>query len=407
MINHTVSLLEQTGGRRGALMFCLDRDHADVGEFLDFKAKDGDIAHANISVNYNTSVREWLRNKDQVFEQIVERACQNGEPGILNGHLANEENNIWYYRKLISTNPCGEIWLEPYGCCCLGHLVLLNLMSNKAEGYSWDHEKLRQTIYLAVRFLDNVLTVSQYPLPELAENCQKVRRIGLGVTGLAHALILRDLEYTKSVDEVRGLMREIMDDAYGASISLAMEKGPFQRFDKKLLASGFAQRLPAHTRKAIEERGLRNCAILTVAPTGTISTMLDVSPGIEPIMGRSYSRIWRDGDQWTRVQCRDPFWDEHMNTNEPEPVDNSPLFRTATEMRIEDHLAMQTTVQEFVDNAVSKTVNIPQGLMPGEVAERIAYYLPYLKGLTLFPAGSREASPFEEDPTCPTGACEV
>lgn len=415
MINYCIGQLEQTGGRRGALMFALNHDHPDIQSFIGMKDEGGEIANANISVNFrDTSLRDYLRGDNGVlWETILRHACEHGEPGILNGALANEENNIWYHRELICTNPCGEVWLEPYGCCCLGHINLTRMV----RGDGWDYELLDRVVTLAVRFLDNVLTVNNYPLQAIADNCQRVRRIGLGVTGLHHALIQQGRRYGDT-DIIHALFERIRDTAYQASIDLGGEKGVFQRFDRRMLSSGFTQRLPESIRKRIDTEGIRNCAILTVAPTGTISTVLDVSPGIEPIMGRRYNRIWRDRGEWVSVACVDPLYRRGMigvdlgggpyNIYSMKP-DGSRYaeedYATATETPIEEHLAVQSTIQRYVDNSVSKTINIPAGMDPKQVGEAIAAYAPMLKGITLYPEGSREGNPFEED--CPGGACEL
>jgi len=400
MINYCIGELEQSGGRRGALMFALDHDHPDILDFISMKDRDGEVRNANISVNFrNESLRSYLRRMDRgddrLWRALVDHALLRGEPGILNGALANEESGIWYYRPLICTNPCGEIWLEPYGCCCLGHIVLPNLVRNGAM----DLSLLQETVRVGVRFLDDVLTVNRYPLPAIAENSQKVRRIGLGVTGLHHALIKLGRRYD-DLETIDALFQEIRDTAYQASVDLAKERGPFQRWDTRWLASGFAQRLPERLRAQIEQHGLRNCALLTVAPTGTVSSILGVSPGIEPIMGRVYNRIWRENDHWVSVRCEDPLWKEYAGESENRD------FREAREIQLASHLAVQATVQRYVDNSVSKTVNVPGGLDPAEVGRILSVYAPMLKGVTLYPEASREGTPFTSA-DCPDGSCDL
>ena len=296
VINQTGEVIKAGGGRRTALMQCLRYDHADIMEFLSKKFNRFELSQENagellkdtypnlpqaeledILENYNDDVEkviqslvkyqldqrlknanvsvlvdneffdkikneedivfEW-NNKEisripakEIWDIIVYNSWESGEPGILNQGLANEMNNIWYHKKLISTNPCGEIWLEPYGCCDLGAINLVSHIDPETNEIDWD--MLADTVTVGVRFLDDVLDVNIYPLPEIEKNCQNVRRIGLGIMGLGHCLIKMGYRYdnTEGRKMVEKIMNYIKKRAYEASTYIAAEKGSFPAFD--------------------------------------------------------------------------------------------------------------------------------------------------------------------------------
>jgi len=292
------------GGRRMAKMSCLNIDHPDIVEFLNCKLEDGKLSTTNISVVLNFDPVEFKKLIEEdgeielswsgrktgekvkarlVWDIIVKNAWNNGEPGVLNGYYANQQNNIYYHKPLVSTNPCGEIWLESYGCCCLGALVLPRFVNDQGK---FDWIGLEKTIRVAVRFLDNVLTVNHYPLTKIKENCEQVRRIGLGVMGLHSMLLELGMSYSsKEAQEfVDKLFCFLKKAAYDTSINLAIEKGPFPAFREEFCDSGFMKNMKPSIRRKVKEYGIRNCAILTVAPTGTTGIVSGVSTGIEPYM---------------------------------------------------------------------------------------------------------------------------
>lgn len=393
------------GGRRMAKMSALDITHPDVIEFLDCKLTDGNLSTTNISVIINFDTSEFIekvRNDEtleliwggkkhgevsarELWERIVGNAWKNGEPGVLNGHLANSLNNIYYHKQLVATNPCGEIWLEPYGCCCLGALVLPRFVSNSKI----DYDVLDETIRAAVRFLDNVLTVNQYPLEKIKQNCEEVRRIGLGVMGLHTMLLDLGVKYSEGFDVVDELFAFIKETAYDASVNLAIEKDPFPAFKQDFVESGFMKTMPAPIRRKVKEHGIRNCALLTVAPTGTTGIVSGVSTGIEPYMAPVYWRRIKTADERNKtiiekVLVIEPAYDEYGN-----------LCEGAADIDVEDHFKMQKIVQKHVDNAVSKTINLPNDYNPKDLSDLWLEYLPYLKGSTFYRWGSRENEPFE------------
>lgn len=400
------------GNRRMAKMSCLDITHPDILEFLDCKLVDGQLNNTNISVVLNFDPIEFQQlvrddgeielewggrktgetvNARELWKRIVQNAWINGEPGVLNGYEANEKNNIYYHKKLISTNPCGEIWLEAYGCCDLGAIVLPRFVNNGAV----DWEQLENTIRVGVRFLDDVLTVNQYPLNDIKENCEEVRRIGLGVLGLHSMLMKLGLKYSspEAMEFVDQLFSFIKHSAYDSSIMLAVEKGPFPAYDEKFVDSGYMQKMKPAIRRKVREYGIRNCALLTVAPTGTTAMVCGTTSGIEPIMAPVYwRRMVKDIDDRNRnnvqsVLVIEPAYDEFGD-----------LVEGAMDVPVESHFQMQKVVQNHVDNAVSKTINLPTDYPLDNLSDLWLQYLPTLKGTTFYRFGSRENEPFNPVP---------
>lgn len=391
------------GQRRVALMFSLDLDHPDVLEFLDAKLEKGQLTHANVSVRskrtseFMKAVKkdgEWelswkgkykktIKAKD-LWDKIVKNAYNCAEPGFLNWELVSDESNINYIEELVTTNPCGEIALSSYDCCCLGHLVLTRYI----DGTEFNYSLLGNTIRTSVRFLDNVLTVNNYPLPEMKEKSHKLRRIGLGTTGLADTLALLGYKYgseegNKFVDK---LYRFISKSAYEASIMLAVEKGMFPACNpKKHLESGFMKRMPAKIKSLVEEHGIRNCAILTQAPTGTVSILSgNCSSGIEPMFAPAYERRWWDKEVRNTELVFHPLFEQFMK--EGRNVDH---FVGSHNLSPKDHMEVQSIVQLHVDNAVSKTINMANDFPMEEMSQLWLEYLPELKGTTFYREDTR------------------
>lgn len=406
MIDRVGDVLVSGGGRRLALMLALELDHPDIEEFLSVKLDLDQLNNANISIIMNIDphdFQEAVRNDTELplrfagrgtekkisarrlWKVLVENAWNSGEPGVLNGWLANKMSNIYYHKPLICTNPCGEIWLEEYGCCCLGALVLPRFV--KDGQMDWD--QLDASIRVAVRFLDDVLTVNQYPLPEIKDNCEGVRRIGLGVMGL-HSLLL-ELGYRYSSPDalafVDKLFSVIKNTAYDSSINLAIEKGPFPEYSPRFLDSGFTKTLKRGIRNKIKEHGIRNCAMLTIAPTGTTSMVSNVSSGIEPLFAPAYWRhFYKPTDDGSRVLAQ-----ELVVTEEFEKFGS--LAEGAYDLTPREHFQMQAVVQGHIDNAVSKTINLPKDYQMDDLADLWLEFLPILKGTTFYREGSRGNEP--------------
>ncbi len=407
MVNGVGNTIKAGGGRRVALMFCLSLAHGDIVEFLDKKLDKDVLNNANISIVFDDNPDaffelvkkdgEWplVHQGRQVgaipakllWDRIVKNALAGGEPGMLNGYLANRMSNIWYVEPLTSTNPCGEIWMSPYDCCCLGALVLPRFV----VGGEVDWAQLKDVVRLGVRFLDDVLTVNTYPLPEIKSKCEQLRRIGLGVTGLHHMLLELGLKYNspEGLEFVDKLMARIKNWAYEASSDLAKEKGSFPAFDAdKLLKSGFAKTLKPSLRTKIRKDGLRNCATMTIAPVGTGSIICDTTSGIEPMYAPASRRTFRKGDELASEEVVDPMFQAFVNQGR-----DVSHFVGAMDLTIRDHMEMQRVCQRHVDNAVSKTINLPAGTSAEELSDLYMEFIGDLKGVTVYPDGSRENQP--------------
>jgi ribonucleoside-diphosphate reductase alpha chain len=407
IVNAAGEVIKAGGGRRTALMAALEHDHPDVQEFLDKKLDLKQLNNANVSVIFDKDPEDFFEavKKDEKFklvfagravgeasakeiwDKIIKNALKGGEPGILNGYFANRMNNVWYSDKLVCTNPCGEIWLAEYDCCCLGALVLPRFV---VDG-ELDFEALRRAVTLGVRFLDDVLTVNTYPLPEIKDTCSSLRRIGLGIMGLHDMLLLLGMKYStdRGLETVDKVMAFIKNAAYEASIELAKEKGPFQKFlPEKFLRSGFAKTLKPSIRSKIKEFGIRNCALLTIAPTGTTSMVQAVSSGIEPMFAPAYKRKFRDGDALKEEVVIHPLLKTFLDAGR-----GVKHFQGAYELSLRDHFEMQRVCQRHLDNACSKTINVDPSTSPEELSELYMEFLPELKGITVYPDGSREDQP--------------
>lgn len=403
LIDNCADPVRNGGQRRVALMFSLDLDHPDIEEFLNAKLAKGELSHANVSVR-SKYTKEFIRavkndsdwelswkgkykrtvKARDLWNTIVANAYNSAEPGFLNWELVESESNIHYIEPLVTTNPCGEIALSAYDCCCLGHLVLTRFIKDGQIDYSL----LGNTIRTAVRFLDNVLSVNSYPLPEMKEKSQKLRRIGLGTTAMADTLAILGLRYgseegNKFIDK---LYRFISKAAYESSVMLAVEKGAFPLCNpEKHVESGFMKRMPAKIRSLVQEHGIRNCCILTQAPTGTVSILSgNCSSGIEPMFAPAYERRYWDGEERKTELVFHPLFEQFMK--EGKSVEH---FVGSHDLSVRDHMEVQKIVQRHVDNAVSKTINIAHDCPMEEVEKLWLEYLPHLKGTTFYRDGTR------------------
>jgi len=429
--------LLSTGARRGAMMATLRSDHPDIEAFVTAKARPGELSHFNLSVQVPEELLEavahdapWplvfpasaLGDMDDVDEgevarwwsgeegpvacrvvrtvrardlwrKIVGSAYECGEPGVLFVDRINRWNNLWYRERITATNPCGEAPLPPYGACDLASLELSRFVLDPFTPEArWDLRGLEEVAAIGVRLLDDVIDASSVPLPAQAEAMQATRRIGLGVTGLADALILMGLPY--DAPEGRNAAAEalatICHAAYRTSIGLARERGPFPALDRKRHLEGpFIRSLPEDIRRGIERHGIRNSHLLAIAPTGTISLLAgNVSSGIEPVFAARSRRRVRQADGSVReLDAVDPAWSRWTETHGPdEPLPRA--FRTAADLSSAAHIEMQSALQPLVDGAISKTVNVPHEVTLA--AFRDLYLLADergLKGLTVFRPG--------------------
>jgi ribonucleoside-diphosphate reductase alpha chain len=395
-----------TGARRGAMMATLRCDHPDIETFVDAKRDPAALRHFNVSVLVTDAFMaavaddaDWplvfpglaatrTLKARALWQRILRAAYDTAEPGVLFVDTINRDNTLGSLETLSATNPCGEIPLPPYGACDLGSLNLTAFVTAPlSPAAHLDLDALAEATRLAVRFLDDVIDVSGYPLPAQAREARFKRRIGLGVTGLADALVLLGCRYDSDAARQRAAqaMQTVRDAAYRASIELAREKGAFPAYARDaFLASGFARRLPDDIREAIAAHGLRNSHLLAIAPAGTISLLANnCSSGIEPIFaGEAERRVLQpDGSYRTHtvidyaLQC----WRAQGNTGVP------PAFVEARQLDPLAHLAMQATLQPYVDNAISKTINVAADMPFERFADlyRQAHALG-LKGCTVF-----------------------
>lgn len=373
------------GQRRGAMMATLRCDHPDILEFIAAKSDPARLRNFNLSVLVTDAFVRAVkadRSFDLVFEGTVYRTVRArdlwraitaanygyAEPGVIFIDRVNAQNNLAYCETISATNPCGEQPLPPYGACLLGAINLTAFVHHPFEaGAGLDHAALRATVRTAVRMLDNVIDVSHYALPQQRREALAKRRIGLGLTGLADALVMVGLGYGTAEGRAfaADTMAAIQAEAYRASAALAAEKGPFPLYDRDaLLAAPNVMRLPGEVRDAVARDGLRNGCLTTIAPTGTISLLAgNVSSGIEPIFATSYvRRIRGEGDRVREERVEDFAYAKYRKSFGREPAASH--WVTAAELTPTDHLAMQAALQPHVDSAISKTINCPADISP-------------------------------------------
>ncbi len=395
------------GMRRGAMMATLRCDHPDIEEFVAAKSDPARLRNFNLSVlvtdDFMASVRAdapWsLVFGGQVYRTVAARDLWNrilratydyAEPGVIFIDRVNALNNLLYTENISATNPCGEQPLPPHGACLLGSINLARLVIDPfTDDASLDEARLAESAGIATRFLDDVIDVSRYPLPEQATEARNKRRIGLGVTGLADALVMLGARYgSDRAAELAGRWMEIIKRAsYAASAALAREKEPFPLFEAEAyLASPNLAWLDDALRAEIAEHGIRNALLTSVAPTGTISLFAgNVSSGVEPIFDLSFRRRILERDGNTREEIVE---DESYRAFRDLFGPDAPLtdaFVTVGDLVPEDHLRMQAALQRHVDSAISKTVNCPAEI--GFEAFRSLYDRAYdlrLKGCTTY-----------------------
>ncbi|MDM7931380.1 adenosylcobalamin-dependent ribonucleoside-diphosphate reductase [Tabrizicola sp.] len=368
------------GSRRGAMMATMRCDHPDIEAFIEAKKDPARLRMFNLSVlvtdPFMAAVKEdgpWelvfggkvyrtVQARD-LWNRIMRNTFDFAEPGVIFIDRINAANNLGYAETIAATNPCGEQPLPPYGACLLGSINLATLVKDPFDAHSsMDMAALDRLVRVAVRAMDNVVDASRFPLPEQAAEAKAKRRIGLGVTGLADALLMVGLRYgSEEAARVTEIwMHAIARAAYLASVDLAKEKGAFPLFDAEgYLASGTMQAMDADVRDAIRKHGIRNALLTSVAPTGTISLYAgNVSSGIEPVFAYAYTRkvLQKDGSRTEEevVDYAVRLWREKFG-DAPLP----PHFVNAQTLPPLDHVRMQAAAQKWVDSSISKTINCP------------------------------------------------
>ncbi len=415
IFNTATEQVKQGGTRRGANMAILKVDHPDIMEFIYSKRDNRDLNNFNISVGVSDAFMKAVADKSEydlidprdqthvgklnaaeVYRALVSRAWKNGDPGIIFLDRINRDNPTPTLGEIESTNPCGEQPLLPLEACNLGSINLAKFVVKNGDGPMIDYEGLKEIVTLSVRFLDNTIDVSRYPLPEITKMVRGNRKIGLGVMGFADMLYQLNIPYDsdEALETADAVMQFIQENAHDASRNLAEEKGVFGNYDQSVY----------------KDRGIkyRNATTTTIAPTGTLSILSGCSSGIEPLFALSFVRNVMDNDKLLEVN---PFFEkvaiergfysrELMDTIAKTgsireimeiPEDVRQVFATAHDVSPEWHIRMQAAFQRHTDNAVSKTVNLPHDANENDVAR--VYDLAFelgCKGVTIYRDGSKE-----------------
>ncbi len=371
------------GSRRGAMMATMRCDHPDVEDFIAAKSDAARLRMFNMSVLITDPFMDAVKADgpwdlvfgDKVYRTVQARDLWNrimkatyefAEPGVIFIDRINEANNLSYCETIAATNPCGEQPLPPYGACLLGSINMARLVADPFEDAAHlDVDALDDLVATAVRMMDNVVDVSKFPLPEQAAEAKAKRRIGLGVTGLADALLMVGLRYgsDKAAAQTESWLKAIARAAYLASVNLAKEKGAFPLFDAEAyLASGTMMQMDDDVRDAIRSHGIRNALLTSIAPTGTISLYAgNVSSGIEPVFAYAYTRkvLQKDGTRTEEevVDYAVQMWRD-LKGDAPLPD----YFVNAQTLAPMDHVKMQAAAQKWVDSSISKTINCPEDI---------------------------------------------
>ena len=368
------------GARRGAMMGTLACDHPDIELFIDAKRDAARLRNFNVSVlvsdafmqavaagddwnlQFGGTVYKTLKARD-LWQRIMRTTYEVAEPGVIFIDRVNGMNPLSYCETISCTNPCGEQPLPPYGACLLGSLNLTRFVIDPfTEHARLDEARLAEVTRTAIRFLDDVVDVSNYPLSQQAAEAFAKRRLGLGVTGLANALFMTGLRYgsPEAATLTKQWMATVQRAAMEASIDLAAEKGSFPKFDAEAyLSTAYAATLPESLAQAVSKKGLRNGLQTSIAPTGTISLLAgNVSSGIEPVFSLAQSRKILNPDGTHRVEQLEDFGYHRWRKQFPStPVPDTLV--TMADLTADEHLAMQAAAQAHVDSSISKTINVP------------------------------------------------
>lgn len=364
--------IASAGHRRGAQMGVLRVDHPDIEEFVRAKQNSDKLTAFNISIGITDKFMEAVAdngtfnlvfegrvyktvNAKNLWEEIMRSTWEWAEPGVLFIDRINEMNNLWYCEEIAATNPCGEQPLPPNGACLLGSYNLVKYVIPKGKGYAFDFEQFKADIPVVTRAMDNIHDNTTFPLPAQAEESADKRRMGLGLTGVANAGEICGHEYGSKgfLRWLKQVLTVFRDETYNASVDLAIEKGAFPLFDAdKYLEGGFIKTLPEELRERIKKHGIRNSHLLSIAPTGTISLTADnVSSGIEPVFSYEYDRTIQTFDGPIVETVSDYAYRVYGVKGKSAMM--------CDEM---EHLNVLALSSEYVDSAVSKTINVNPNL---------------------------------------------
>ncbi len=450
VFNAATEAVKQGGTRRGANMGILRVDHPDILEFINCKSDNNHLNNFNISVAVTDKFMEaYLKGEDYdlinpqnnevvkkisakyVFDLIVNSAWKNGEPGIIFIDKINSENPTPHIGEIESTNPCGEVPLLPYEACNLGSINLSLMIKEDDNGFGIDWNLLEETTRIAIRFLDNVITVNKYPLAQISEIVQANRKIGLGIMGWADMLMKLGIPYNseEGVKLAEQIMEFIDYISKSESVEMAKERGSFKNFKGSIYdnenyfynkfkgksAGKISDDQWAELDKKIKRYGLRNATTTCIAPTGTISMIAGASGGIEPLFGLVFFRLILDGTKMPEIN---PIFLNYLNKHnlyseelisqiiQDGTIANiqgiseevKQIFVTAHDVSPYWHVKMQAAFQHHTDNAVSKTINFVENATKEDIKE--AYILAYknnLKGITVYRNNSRQFQPMNLD----------
>lgn len=429
----THDIVQQGGSRRGATMLMIHDWHPDVEEFITVKQDLTKIKGANLSVCVSDGFMEAVKKDEdwdlvypelsdpeydekwdgdiigwkaagkkvkvyktvkarELWDLICTAAWRSAEPGLHFLERSNKRSNTWYFEKLIATNPCGEQPLGAWAVCNLGAMNLSayvkddDLPNDKAGWF--DYESFGKDVRVALRLLDNVIDQTYYFFPENKKCALDIRRTGLGIMGLADALIKMQVKYgsEESLPIIRKMFQTLRDNGYEASSEIAKEKGIFPKFDKEKYLQGYhIQALPKTIQKKIATQGIRNGVLLTVAPTGTTSVIAGASSGVEPVYEFSYKQTWRGGQDMVYHPLYGEWKKAHPDAEKPD------YFVSANDLTPLEHARVQAVAQEYIDSSISKTVNAPNSHTVDDVKN--LYMMAYdmgLKGITYMRDGSRQ-----------------
>jgi ribonucleoside-diphosphate reductase alpha chain len=396
------------GSRRAAGLDLLGCRHPEIFSFIEAKVKEGELANSNISVGVTHDfIRAIKKNKEwdlrfgnknyktikarKLWDFIIHNAWTCGDPGLVNLDNMVNLNPTYYFETVEAPNPCGEVPAPRNGCCDLGSINLSELYNVVTNSVNWT--RLKETIFTAVRFLDNVLDITYYPLKKIEVVSISTRRIGMGVMGLHYLLLkmgIKNYGSDESLEFMDELFNKIRDYAYLASIELAQEKGTFEKFDMdKYMEGAFVKTLPRRVTSKLKKYGIRNGAILSMPPTGTTALVAGVSQGLEAIFSPVYKRKFNVEDKHGKSKVKEVLEVGNLCREFVREGKDTSHFIGAYQISPWEHMEVQTTCQKYVDNSISKTINMRKDFPKEELSELLLEHLPEIKGTTLYREGSK------------------